>query len=157
MTPEYLWLKWLHIISATVLFGTGLGTAFYKWAVDRKKGVRVIAVVMDRVVLADWMFTTPSVVVQPVTGIWMAVIVGYPLTSGWIGWSLILYVIAGACWLPVVCLQIRMRAMARDAAAKNSDLPAQYWRYAKWWFWLGVPAFGSLLVVFYLMVFRPAL
>lgn len=157
MTPEYLWLKWLHIISATVLFGTGLGTAFYKWAVDRKKDVRVIAVVMDRVVLADWMFTTPSVVVQPITGIWMAVIVGYPLTSGWIGWSLMLYVIAGVCWLPVVYLQIRMRAMARDAVAKNSDLPMQYWRYAKWWFWLGVPAFSSLLVVFYLMVFRPAL
>lgn len=157
MTPDYLWLKWLHIISATVLFGTGFGTAFYKWAVDRRKDVHAIAVVTDRVVLADWMFTTPTVVLQPITGIWMAQIAGYPLTSGWIGWSLVLYVIAGVCWLPVVYLQIRMRTIAKDAIAKDSDLSAQYWRYARWWFWLGIPAFTSLLVVFYLMVFRPAL
>lgn len=157
MTPDYFWLKWLHIISATVLFGTGFGTAFYKWTVDRRGDVRAIAVVMERVVLADWIFTTPAAVIQPVTGIWLASIAGYSLTEGWVPWSIGLYALAAACWLPVVYLQIRMRELARMSAARASALPLLYHTYARIWFWLGMPAFSALLVVYYLMVFRPAL
>lgn len=156
MTPDYLWLKWAHILSATLLFGTGLGTAFYKWSVDRRHDVRAVAVVMERVVLADWLFTAPAAVAQPVTGVWMAVLAGYPLTSGWVAWSLGLYAVAAGCWLPVVVLQIRMRDLARQAVATQSDLPPLYHLYARIWFWLGVPAFSALLVVYYLMVFRPS-
>lgn len=153
---EYLWLKWLHILSATVLFGTGLGIAFFKWSVDRSGDVRAIAVVMRRVVLADWLFTTTTVIVQPLTGVWLALLAGYPLTSGWVAWSLGLYLLAGLCWLPVVWLQLRMRDMAVRAAADGGELPTRYHRYARIWFWLGIPAFAALIVVFYLMVFRPA-
>lgn len=153
---EFLWLKWLHILSATVLFGTGLGIAFFKWSVDRSGDVCAIAVVMRRVVLADWLFTTTSVIVQPLTGIWLALLAGYPLTRGWVAWSLALYVLAGLCWLPVVWLQLRMRDMAVRAAAGGGALPARYHRYARIWFWLGIPAFAALIVVYYLMVFRPA-
>ena len=153
---EFLWLKWLHILSATVLFGTGLGIAFFKWSVDRSGDVRAIAAVMRRVVLADWLFTTTTVIVQPLTGIWLALLAGYPLTSGWVAWSLLLYVLAGLCWVPVVWLQLRMRDMAVQAAAECGALPARYHRYARIWFWLGIPAFAALIVVFCLMVFRPA-
>lgn len=153
---EFLWLKWLHILSATLLFGTGLGTAYYKWSADRSGDVRAIAMVMRRVVLADWLFTTTTIVIQPLTGLRMAQLAGYPLTSGWVAWSLALYVLAGACWLPVVWLQLRMRDMAIGAAAEGAALPARYHRYARIWFVLGIPAFAALVVVFYLMVFRPA-
>ena len=85
---EYLALKWLHILSATLMFGTGLGSAFYKWTTDRSGDVRAIAVVMQRVVLADWLFTTPTVILQPITGLWMAHVAGWPITHGWIAWAL---------------------------------------------------------------------
>ncbi len=153
---EFLWLKWLHILGATLLFGTGLGTAFFKWSIDGSGDVRAIAAVMRKVVLADWLFTTTTIVVQPVTGLWLAHLAGYPLTRGWVAWSLALYLLAGLCWLPVVWLQLRMRDMAMRAAAEDSALPELYHRYGRIWFRLGIPAFSALVVVFYLMVFRPA-
>jgi len=153
---EFLLLKWLHILSATLMFGTGLGTAFYKWTTDRSGDVRAIAIVMERVVLADWLFTTPTVVLQPITGLRMAQMAGWPLTQGWVAWALGLYLLAGACWLPVVVLQLRMRTQARSAVAGNTGLPERYWRDAQLWFWLGVPAFSAVIAVYGLMVFKPA-
>ncbi|HSW12888.1 MAG TPA: DUF2269 domain-containing protein [Solimonas sp.] len=153
---EFLLLKWIHILSSTLLFGTGLGTAFYKWWGDRSGDVRAQATVMRGVVLADWLFTTPAVVVQLLTGLWMALRVGYPLDRGWILWALCLYFLAGACWLPVLWLQLRMRDMAVTAAQGNQPLPVRYWRYQRIWFALGVPAFSGLVVVFWLMVFKPS-
>ncbi len=151
----YLALKVLHVISSTVLFGTGLGIAFFKWIVDRSGDVRAIRVVSERVVLADWCFTTPAIVVQAVTGIGLANLAGFPLAQGWLALAIVLYLFAGACWLPVVRLQIRMRDLARAADRSGTALPAQYRRHARAWFWLGVPAFLSLVVVFWLMVGKP--
>ncbi len=153
---EYLLLKWLHIISATLLFGTGLGSAYYKWTTDRSGDVRAVAVVANQVVLADWMFTTPAILIQPVTGIWMASLAGFSITEVWIAWAFGLYGLAGACWLPVVVLQYRMRALARAAAHEGAALPETYWRYARVWFRLGIPAFVSMVAVFWLMVFKPS-
>lgn len=152
----YLALKLIHILSSTVLFGLGLGTAWFKWTVDRSGNVHAIRVVSERVVIADWLFTTPAGVIQPATGIALALMVGFPLTSGWLLYALALYALAGACWLPVLWLQIRMRDIARDADRGNTPLPPTYWSYARMWFWLGVPGFGSLVIVFGLMVFKPA-
>ena len=152
---SYLLIKWLHVVSATVLFGTGIGIAFFKWIVDRSGDVRAIRVVTERTVLADWLFTAPAVIVQPISGLWLAHTAGYPFFSGWVGYSLCLYVLAGSCWLPVVWLQIRMRELARVADNEQKPLPQQYWRYARLWFWLGVPAFTALLAVFGLMVLKP--
>lgn len=153
----YLALKWLHILSATVLFGTGIGTAFFKWMTDRSLDVRAIRIVNQRTVLADWLFTTPAIILQPSTGFGLAYLAGYPLFSDWIIYSLCLYLFAGSCWLPVVWLQIRMREMANAADQANAPLPQQYWRYARIWFWLGVPALIALIVVYYLMVFKPTI
>ena len=108
------------------------------------------------VVLADWLFTATSVVLQPITGFYLALCAGSPLSSTWILWSLGLYGVAGAAWLPVVWLQIRMRDLARQADADGTALPPLYWRYAWTWAALGVPAFVSVLVIFYLMVAKPA-
>jgi uncharacterized membrane protein len=106
-------------------------------------------------VVADWLFTTPAVVLQAVTGVMLARLAGFPLTSGWVLHAIVLYVVAGACWLPVVWLQIRMRDLARAAAAEGRALDPLYWRYARTWFWLGVPAFAAIVAVFALMVLKP--
>lgn len=150
----YLTLKYLHILSMVLLFGTGLGSAFYKWMADRSGNVAHIAVTNRHVVLADWLFTTPMVIFQPISGLWMVYLLGLPLATPWIAISLSLYVLAGICWLPVVWLQIRMRELAMAAFISQQDLPAQYWRYARVWFWLGVPAFAAMLAVVLLMVFK---
>ncbi|MBI2769741.1 MAG: DUF2269 domain-containing protein [Burkholderiales bacterium] len=151
----YLVIKWLHILSATVLFGTGMGIAFFKWTVDRRGDVRAIRIVNERTVLADWIFTTPAVVLQPITGLAMVYLAGYPLQGGWLLGSLCLYLVAGCCWLPVVWLQLRMRDIAREADDAHASLPPRYLAYARAWFWLGVPAFLALIVVYGLMVFKP--
>jgi uncharacterized membrane protein len=142
-------------VSSTVLFGTGIGTAFFKWVVDRSESVPAIRVVSEKVVLADWLFTTPAIVVQAVTGVWLAILLGYPLLHGWVLYSVLLYCLAGLCWLRVVALQIRMRNLAWCAEETGTQLNEEYWRMARLWFWLGVPAFTSLVVVFWLMVSKP--
>ncbi|HVF63462.1 MAG TPA: DUF2269 domain-containing protein [Casimicrobiaceae bacterium] len=154
---EYLIWKWLHILSSTLLFGTGLGTAFFMFFTNRSRDVRAIAVVTRRVVMADWLFTATTVVFQPLSGLMMMHLVGIPLSARWIWLSFVLYFVAGACWLPVVWIQMRMRDIARDAVAAGAQtLPDRYWRYERVWVLLGIPAFVSLVVVFYLMVAKPA-
>ncbi len=153
---EYIIVKWLHILSSTFLFGTGIGSAFYMLFTSLSRDVRATAVVVRHVVLADWLFTTPTIIIQPLTGFYLIHLAGYPLTSRWIMWTIALYLLAGACWLPVVWLQIRMRGFAQDAVKAGTELPPIYWRYLRYWVLLGIPAFLSLVVVFYLMVAKPA-
>lgn len=154
MTP-YVPLKAIHIVSSTILFGTGLGTAFFKWVVDRAGNVAAIRVVSEKVVLADWLFTSPAIIVQAVTGVTLARLMGFPLTHGWVAYAIGLYCVAGLCWLPVVWLQMRMRDLARDSDSQGTPLADIYWVYARVWFWLGVAAFLSLVVVLWLMVAKP--
>lgn len=152
---EYFAVKVLHILSATLMVGTGFGTAFYMFFVNRSGNVQAMAVVTRLVARADWWFTTPAVIIQPLSGFWMIHLAGYPMHSRWIMWSIALYVLAGLCWLPVVWLQLRMRDMAGDAARNLLPLPGRYWRYEKIWTALGFPAFGALMVVYWLMVHKP--
>ena len=151
---SYLSLKYLHVLSMVVLFGTGLGSAWYKWMADRSRDLAHIALINRQVVLADWLFTTPTVIIQPVSGLWMLHFMQIPLTTPWVLASLVLYGLAGLCWLPVVSLQIRMRRLSDHALAMNVGLSADYWRCARLWFWLGVPAFLAMLLVVLLMVFK---
>ena len=151
----YLTLKWLHIISSMLLVGTGFGSAFYLYFINRTRNVQAIAAVSKLVVRADFWFTTPAVIIQPVTGIALVSIAGYSLTQTWLVWTYILYALAGACWLPVVWLQIRMTKMAAWALNNQAPLSAQYWQYARYWEWLGYPAFLGMLAVYVLMVFKP--
>jgi len=153
---EYLIVKWLHILSSTVLFGTGLGSAFYMFVTSLTRDARVIATVVRHVVIADYAFTTPTIIIQPVTGLYLIHLAGFPLSSTWIAASIALYFLAGAAWLPVVWMQLKMRDMAIAAAANDTELPQQYWDFLKWWVALGIVAFAALVVVFYLMVAKPA-
>jgi len=153
----YLMLKWIHIVSSVLLVGTGLGSAFYLFFANRSGNVQAQAVVARLVVRADTWFTTPAGIVQPISGFAMMHMAGWPLTAPWILLSLILYVIAGACWLPVLWLQWKMAQMAASAAANGTALPALYPHYARYWEWLGYPAFIAMLVIYYLMVNKPAL
>lgn len=153
---EYLFVKWIHVLSSTLLFGTGLGSAFYMFFANRSGDVRAIAVVSRRVVWADWIFTAPTGVLQPLSGAYLVMLAGIPWSASWIVWSVVLYVVAMLCWLPVVWLQLRMAAMAEAAAAAGEPLPQRFWRYHRCWTLLGVPAFAGFVVVFYLMVVKPA-
>ena len=153
---EYEIAKWLHILSSTLLFGTGIGSAYYMFFTSLAGDARTVAHVVRLVVVADWVFTTTTIVFQPLSGLWLAHLAGTPLTSRWLVWTYVLYVVAGLCWIPVVFIQIRMRRLAERAAAQQAQLPAEYRRLLRWWTALGVPAFVSLVVVFWLMVAKPA-
>ena len=151
----YFILKFLHVIGATVLLGTGAGIAFFMLMAHRTGDVAVIAAVARIVVIADYLFTATAVVVQPITGVLLAQTVGYPLTEGWIVASIALYLFTGAFWLPVVWMQSRMRNLARTAATAGAPLPAEYHRLFRWWFAFGFPAFAAVLGIFWLMIARP--
>jgi uncharacterized membrane protein len=157
VTSLYLWLKWTHIVSSAVLFGTGAGIAFFFVRAQRSANTRIIAAVAGDVVLADVIFTATAVVLQPVTGIAMALIAGYPIGTPWIALSLVIYCLIGCCWLPVLWLQLRLRNLAAYAAANELPLPAVYRDYYRRWLLLGWPAFMGVLVIFYLMIAKPKL
>jgi uncharacterized membrane protein len=152
----YLWIKWLHIVSSTVLLGTGAGIAFFFVRAQRSANVQVIAAVARDVVLADLLFIASAVLLQPTTGLALALMAGYPLGASWLIASIALYVFVGCCWLPVVWMQIRMQRLAQAATDANTPLPPAYFRYYRWWFGLGWPGFLGVLIIFYLMVARPA-
>lgn len=152
----YLWLKWLHILSATVLFGNGLGIAFFMWLGHRGGDPRVIAATARTVVIADSWFTAPAVAVQLASGLWLVQLAGLPFHLTWIRWALVLFVLVGACWLPVLWLQLRARNLAVAAVTAGNPLPPEYFRVMRWWFWLGWPAFLGVIAIFWLMVLKPA-
>ena len=151
----YFVLKFLHVIGATVLLGTGAGIAFFMLMAHRTGDVAVVAGVARIVVIADYVFTATAVVLQPVTGVLLARTVGYSLSEGWIVASIGLYLFTGAFWLPVVWMQSRMRTLAAEAARSGTGLPAEYHRWFRWWFAFGFPAFAAVLLIFWLMITRP--
>lgn len=154
----YLTVKTLHILSSVLLVGTGFGTAFYLFFANRTGSIPAIAAVSKLVVRADLWFTTPAVVFQPLSGLWLAHAAGWQWTTPWVSLSIALYLLAGVCWLPVVWLQYEMAKMAATShAAGDTALPARYWRFAQWWERLGYPAFLAMVGVYFLMVLKPAL
>ncbi|HVI28254.1 DUF2269 domain-containing protein [Hansschlegelia sp.] len=152
----YLALKYLHVIGAAVLLGTGAGIAFFMLMAHRTGNTGVISATARTVVLADFLFTTTAVVLQPVTGVALTWTAGYSLTEGWILLSILLYLVTGAFWLPVVWMQMRMRDIASDAAGRGAALPRTYHRLFWSWFGFGFPAFAAVLGIFWLMIARPS-
>jgi uncharacterized membrane protein len=150
----FLILKWIHILSAVVLLGAGLGSAFYLYRSNRTGNLHAIRFVLRNVILADWLFTVPPIALLPVTGVWMMRINGAAFSDLWIWLSLVLFVIAGLCWLPAAVLQYKMKALA-DRALDKERLHAHYWHYERLWLVLGLAAFPAVLVIFTLMIFKP--
>jgi uncharacterized membrane protein len=153
----YLWVKWLHVLSSTILFGTGIGTAFQMWFAHRRGEPAAIAVVAHNVVLADWLFTLPAGIVQPVTGFVLMLQAGFDPFAAWLVMTYVLYLLAFACWVPVVVLQIHVRDLAADAIRLGTPLPAEYHSAMRLWSALGWPAFLALVVIFLLMIGKPDL
>lgn len=153
----YFLLKYVHLIGASVLLGTGAGIAFFMLVAHRTGRAEIIAAVARIVVLADFLFTATAVIVQPVTGVALAWHVGYALTEGWILLSLFLYAVTGAFWLPVVWMQMEMRRLAEAAHKGGEPLPKGYHQLFRLWFAFGFPAFGAVLAIFWLMITRPAI
>jgi uncharacterized membrane protein len=151
---DYQLLKWVHVLSSTILFGAGVGSAFHLFAATLRRQVAGIAVATRNVVLADWLLTTPAAIVQPATGLWLVHKLGVPFSTPWVAWSLALYVVAIACWLPVVWIQIRMRDVAVEAERAGAPVPAAYDRMFHRWVALGLAAFFAFLLIFWLMVAR---
>lgn len=149
-------LRFLHVMGAIVLLGTGAGIAFFMVVSNRSNDARLIAHVAGIVVLADTLFTATAAIFQPVTGYLLAREAGWPILQGWIAWSLLLYVFVGAFWLPVVWMQIRMRDLAVAARDTGAPLPEQYYRLFRWWFAFGFPAFAAMLTIVWLMLTKPS-
>ena len=150
-------MKFAHVVGATVIFGTGSGIAFFMLMAHRSGDVRFIAGTARLVVIADMLFTATAVLLQPVTGWLLMRQTGLDFSQRWISASLILYLVAGAFWLPVVWIQVRMRDLARTAADSGMPLPATYHRLFHVWFWFGFPGFGAVLAILYLMIAKPVL
>jgi len=152
---NYLLIKWIHILSATILFGAGIGSALHMFMANSQGKIEEIYFAARIVVLADYLLTTPAVIIQLITGVLLVQMLDYRFTDFWVLWGLILYFFAGACWLPVIWIQIKMRDMAKTALESEEPLPGYFWKMDRWWIVLGSLAFPAILIVFYLMVFKP--
>ncbi len=146
----YPLIRLIHILSATVLFGTGMGTAFFMFRSWQSGNIESLKVTTRHVVQADWLFTSPAVVVQLLTGLWLVHRLSIPLDSVWLWVVLGLFALVGACWLPVVWIQIRVRDLLDSDAGRN-----EYEGLMRSWVALGIPAFSAVLVLFALMVYKP--
>jgi uncharacterized membrane protein len=153
----YLFVKFVHVIGAAVLLGTGAGIAFFMLMAHLSRNVAVILGVARIVVIADFIFTASAVVLQPVTGVWLAWQANYSLWEGWIALSILLYLVTGAFWLPVVWMQMRLRDLAAEALEHDRPLPRTYHRIFWWWFAFGFPAFAAVLIIFWLMIAKPSI
>lgn len=155
MIDLILALKLIHVLGAAVLLGTGLGIAFFMWMAHRTRDPATIAATARIVVVADLVFTASAVVVQPVSGVALARLIGFSLSEAWLSTALALYVLAGLCWLPVLAIQRRLRNLAAAAAAAGAPLPPRYFALFRIWFWLGWPAFAAIVAIFALMIWKP--
>jgi uncharacterized membrane protein len=153
----YLILKYLHILGATVILGTGVGIAFFMLMAHRSRDADFVARTASVVVVADLAFTATAIVAQPVTGWLLAEETGLPFDAPWLVAAIVLYLVAGAFWLPVVWMQVRMRDLAARAAATAEPLPPAYFRLYRLWFAFGFPGFGAVLAIVWLMIAKPTL
>ena len=151
----YLVIKTLHIIGSTILFGTGIGIAFFMFRSYFADNLHEKFYAARNTVLADYIFTLPAVIIQPLTGFWLIREGGYGWNANWLLLTYGIYILAGSCWLPVVWIQIQLKKMVAESIETETDLPLLYHKLFKIWFLLGWPAFIGLLFVFYLMVAKP--
>ena len=148
-------IRWVHIIGAAVLLGTGSGIAFFMVMAHRTRDAKIIAHTAGIVVIADWILTTSAVILQPITGAILAHQLGWPLFNGWVGLSLLLYIFVVIFWLPMIWIQHQLRDIARESAKTAAPLPERYSKLYRIWFAAGFPAFIAVLIIVWLMITRP--
>ena len=154
---SYLLLKYVHVVGAMVLLGTGMGIAFFMLSAHLSRDAAFVARTASVVVVADAIFTATAVIAQPLTGYLLLRETGIRLSEPWVVASLALYLVAGGFWIPVVWIQMRMRDLAARAAAAGDALPESYHRLFRLWFAFGFPGFGSVMLIIWLMMAKPTL
>ena len=155
---SYLALKLLHILSAVVVAGTGFGIAYFMFMASRSNDRHAIAVTTRHVVLADWLFTAPAIAVQLITGLLLMRILNYSFTSAWFYLVIGLYAVVAVCWIPVVFIQYRLRSLASELSnqlAEDGTSQREFRKLMRTWTLLGIAAFSAVLVLFWIMVFKP--
>ncbi len=157
MPPLILWVKWLHVLSATIFFGAGLMSAFWKFRGDLSGDLQVVRWAQKQVVFADWVFTVPSGLVSPATGVYLVMTYGLPWSTPWVAASIGGFVVAGITWLPAAWIQIELRKMTDTALAQKTPLPERFHRLNRVWLVLGLPAFAAAVFIIFAMVAKPAL
>jgi uncharacterized membrane protein len=155
MGDWYYIIKTLHILSAAILFGTGLGTAFFMFCGKFTPDLHEKFFAARTAVLADWLFTAPAVIIQPLTGFALIKMGGYAPMAPWLTATYVLYILIGLCWLPVVWIQIRLRDMLAESLKTGATLPPLYSRLFRIWIGLGIPAFAGVIAIFFLMILKP--
>ena len=151
----YFIIKYLHVLGAIVILGTGSGIAFFMLTAHRSGDAAFIARTAASVVIADIVFTASAVILQPVTGALLMSMSATAFEARWLMTSLLLYVVAGLFWIPVIFMQVEMRDLARAANAKNQALPSRYFMLFRRWLLFGIPGFGSVMVILWLMIAKP--
>jgi uncharacterized membrane protein len=151
----YLFIEYLHVLGAIVILGTGAGIAFFMLMAHRSADAAFIAKTAEVVVIADFIFTLSAVLLQPVTGGLLMWLSSTSITEGWLMTALVLFLIAGVFWVPVVFMQIEMRDLARKAVADGAPLPARYFTLFRRWFLFGFPGFGAVMAILWLMIAKP--
>jgi uncharacterized membrane protein len=151
----YFIVKYLHVLGAVVILGTGSGIAFFMLMAHRSRSAAFVARTASVVVIADMLFTLTAVIAQPITGGVLMMLSSTGFTEGWLATSLVLYAIAGAFWVPVIFMQIEMRNLARLAAEKSQPLPRRYFALFRRWFACGIAGFGSVMIILYMMIAKP--
>jgi uncharacterized membrane protein len=151
----YFIVKYLHVLGAIVILGTGGGIAFFMLMAHRSGSAAFIARTASVVVIADMLFTLTAVIAQPITGGVLMALSSTSPAEGWLATSLVLFAVAGAFWIPVIFMQMEMRNLARVAMEKSQPLPARYFALYRRWFWFGIPGFGSVMIILYLMIAKP--
>lgn len=153
--PDYLWLKWLHIISATLLFGTSLGSVFYVLRAHFSRDISAITFALKTATFANWALILPAVIIQPLSGLALADIGNFSLSNTWLWSSLALFTLLVLCWIPVTWLQLRLQRITLGAYQNGGTLPQLYHSYMRLWLWLSWPIFTASIITFQLMVFKP--
>jgi uncharacterized membrane protein len=151
----YFLVKYLHVLGAIVILGTGTGIAFFMLMAHRSRDTAFLARTAATVVVADMLFTLSAVILQPVTGGWLMALSATTLAERWLATSLLLYVVAGLFWLPVIFMQVEMRDLAQMALAQDAPLPPRYFTLFRRWFVFGIPGFGSVMIILWLMIAKP--
>ena len=154
MMEYYLILKLIHILAAVVVTGTGAGIAFFMFMANRSNNPQAIYITAKHVILGDWIFTTPAVITQIITGILLMNIQGYSFLAPWFYWVVGLFAFIGICWLPVLRIQYKLRELAKISVDSNQVRP-EFKTLMRTWTLLGIPAFIAILAIFWLMVFKP--
>jgi len=150
----YLTFKLIHILAAVVVTGTGAGIAFFMFMANKSNNPHAIYITAKHVILGDWLFTTPAVIIQIISGIILMKIQGYSFSSPWFYWVLGLFIFIGLCWIPVLKIQYKLRELAKKSLELNEVTP-EFRSLMRTWTLLGIPAFTAILAIFWLMVFKP--